>query len=386
VTTVGKSDATPIPRPELVIGWMIAADVRDSAILATYTRAKEQLIEQLSGQFPMFSWRLETFIRRNFSPRGALDALELLEAGASEKLRHRWDYALVIVPNELEAKQRIAPLGIPSSALEVAVLSSAYLGEGEALSEKIAALSQHLLGHLFTLQKRKHGPMETPTPETLQLEPYPEEQAETIEDLLYDVADARLEEMSSRWSSFGFYIRSFFSDPWNILRSIWGYRPWRFPLYLGRLTATVVASLLFLLLTAETWEAGANTQPLWLCVGTVMAIALASTFIFLGQNLNQVGRGHGWSEQLARSRLVIFGTLLSGMIFLWAIMFSSLYALSLALPVDVVAGWAGYEAETLPRLRYVGFMAVVGMLAAALGGNLEDEDTIKAQFFFDEEV
>ena len=365
---------------------MIAADIRDSSVLASYNRAKEQLREQLSEQFPMFSWQLETFIRRNFSPRGALDALDLLEAGASEKLRHRWDYALIIVPNELEARQRIAPLGIPSSALEVAVLSSAYLGEGENLSEKTAALAQHLLGHLFTLEKRRHGPMGTPTPETLKLEPFTEEQVETIEDMLHDVADARLEEMSSRWTLPGFYLRSFFSDPWNILRSIWGYRPWRFPLYLGRLTATVVASLLFLLLTAESWEAGAHMRVLWLCTGTVMAIGLASTFIFLGQNLNQVGRGHGWSEQLARSRLVIFGTLLSGMIFLWAIMFLSLYALSLTLPVDVVAGWAGFEAETLPRLRYVGFMAVVGMLAAALGGNLEDEDTIKAQFFFDEEV
>lgn len=386
MTNVASSKASAKVRPALVIGWMIAADVRDAQLLDTYAHAKERLYEYLSGQFPAFSWCLETTARRNFSPRGALDALELLEAGASEKLRRRWDYALVIVPNELEARQRIAPLGVPSSALEVAVLSSAYLGDGERLSERIAALAQHVLGHLFTLEKRSHGPMGTPTPETRQLARFPPEQEKIIEDVLQDVADARLEEMSRRWTLPGFYLRSFLSDPWNILKRIWGYRPWRFPLYLGRLTAAVVASLLFLLLTAESWEAGAHMRILWLCVGTVLAIGLASTFIFLGQNLNQVGRGHGWSEQLARSRLVIFGTLLSDMIFLWAIMFLSLYALSLTLLVDVVAGWARFEAGELPRLRYVGFMAVVGMLAAALGRNLEDEDTIKAQFFFDEAV
>lgn len=384
--------SSPIPpptaraaNPELVIGWMVAADVRSPDLIRTYELARAKLGAHLREQFPMFDWQLRALTRRNFSPRGALDTLELLETGAEEKLRQRWDYALVIVPNELEARARIAPLGVPSSALEVAVLSSSHLGS-DNLDERVAALAQHLLGHLFTLERRGEGPMGPLEPEALKLETFPDDQAETVVDVLQDVTDMRLEEISSGWNSLSFYLRSFSSDPWNILKSIWGYRPWRIPLFLGRLTAAVVASLLFLLLTAESWEAGAQMRTLWLVVGSVTTILMASLFVFFGQNLNRVGRGHGWSEQLARSQLVIFGTLLTGMICLWAIMFGSLYGLSLALPADVVAGWAGFEAATLPRVRYVAFMALIGMLAAALGGNLEEENTIKALFFFDEEV
>ena len=374
--------------PQLVVGWVVAADVRDAALISAFEEARETLKAQLENQFPAFDWHFPSITRRNSSPRGVLDALDLLETGVAEKLRHRWDYAVVIVPNELETRQRIAPLGVPSSALEVAVLSTARLGDKETLAERVAALAQHLLGHLFTLETRDEGegPMQPPVPEQLKLEPFPADQAETIEDVLSDVADARLEEMQTSWNYFTFYLRSFSSDPWNILRSIWGYRPWRFPLYLGRLTAAVVASLLFLLLTAESWEAGAQMRTVWLVWGTVLAIVASSLFIFFGQNLNQVGRGSGWSEQLARSRIVIFGTLLSGMVCLWVIMFALLYVLASALPGGVTSGWAGLTPETFPYIRYVSFMALVGMLAAALGGNLEEEDEIKAQFFVDEEV
>ena len=82
----------------------------------------------------------------------------------------------------------------------------------------------------------------------------------------------------------------------------------------------------------------------------------------------------------------VFGTLLAGMVFLWAVMFGVILLASYFLPAEVVSGWAGVETGALPRLRYGVFLATIGMLAAALGGNLEEEDAIKAELFFDEEV
>ncbi len=376
-------------KPKIAIGWILASKLTDTALAERYEEASEKLLNYLQTQFPSFDWQLEPVERRAFPGAGVLKPLPLLELGAEEKLYHQWDYALVVVPNDLEPRQRISTLGIPSSALEVAVLSSARLGPHDALSERLAALALHLLGHLFTLGYAEEGPMRPPGEvERLTLEPFPKAQAEIAQNDLRDVADARLEETGTRWNVVTFYFRAFFSDPSSIVRSVWGYEPWKMPLYLGRLTATVIVSLLFLLLTAESWEAGTNVQLAWLAAGSSVAIIASSLFIFYGQNLEQLGHGpgRGWSEQLARSRIVLFGTLFLGMISLWLVLFALLWMVSYALPLSVVAGWSGFEPADLPRLNYVMFMASIGILAAALGGNLEEEGEIKAALFFDEEV
>lgn len=376
-------------QPKIAIGWILASKLTDATLAERYDEAAERLLDYLQAQFPSFNWQLEKIERRAFPAAGLLKPLPLLELGAEEKLHHQWDFCLVVVPNDLEPRQRISTLGIPSSALEVAVLSSARLGPHDALPERLATLALHLLGHLFTLEYAEEGPMRPPNEvERLTLKPFPKEQAETAQDALQDVADARLEETGTRWNVVTFYFRAFFSDPSSILRSIWGYAPWKIPLYLGRLTATVIVSLLFLLLTAESWEAGTNLKLTWLTLGSGVAIVASSLFIFYGQNLEQLGHGpgRGWSEQLARSRIVLFGTLFVGMISLWFVLFVLLWIASYALPLGVVAGWSGFEPADLPRTNYVMFMASIGILAAALGGNLEEEGEIKAALFFDEEV
>ena len=376
-------------KPKIAIGWILASKLADTALAERYNEASEKLLEHLQAQFPSFDWQLERVECRAFPAAGLLKPLPLLELGAEEKLHRQWDFCIVVVPNDLEPRQRISTLGIPSSALEVAVLSSARLGPHDLLPERLAALALHLLGHLFTLEYANEGPMRPPNEVAqLTLEPFPKEQAEIAQDALRDVADARLEETNTRWNVVTFYFRAFFSDPSSIVRSVWGYEPWKMPLYLGRLTATVIVSLLFLLLTAESWEAGTNLGLGWLAAGSGVAVIASSLFIFYGQNLEQLGHGpsSGWSEQLARSRIVLFGTLFLGMISLWFVLFVLLWVVSYALPLGVVAGWSGFEPANLPRLNYVIFMASIGILAAALGGNLEDEGEIKAALFFDEEV
>jgi hypothetical protein len=36
--------------------------------------------------------------------------------------------------------------------------------------------------------------------------------------------------------------------------------------------------------------------------------------------------------------------------------------------------------------RYAAFLAIIGVAAGALGGNLEDADTLKTELYFDEET
>ncbi|MDZ7706132.1 MAG: hypothetical protein U5L04_16805 [Trueperaceae bacterium] len=373
-------------KPDVVIGWVLAADVRDAGLLEVYEQTRQRLQALLREQFPDFAWRLEPLERRTFTTRGTLKPLDLLELGVEEKLHRRWDFALVVVPNELAPRKRIFAMGVPSSALEVAVLSSARMEHDAALSERLTALALHLLGHLFGLEHTGAGPMTPPDIEGLEPTPFSADQQSLVHNRLDDIADPRLEELHTRWNAPIFYWRSFWNDPKSIAKSVWNYGPWRIPLYLGRMTAAVIASLLVLLLTAETWEAGSNVATPDLVFGVTLSIIIATLFVFFGQHLDQVGRGRGWSEQLARSRIVILGTLLIGMVFLWVVLFVLLLLVSFALPTEVTTGWAGAVPGELPRLRYVSFMSSIGILAAALGGNLEEEDTIKAELFFDEET
>ncbi len=380
-------EGTPAGPARLVVGWVLAADVTDPVLLRAYREGRDRLLELLSSWFPEFAWEMPFVERRVHPPSGALDPLELLELGAEEKLARHWDYVLVLVPNELTPRHRVAAVGVPSSALEAAVLSTARLGNGAPLADRVAALALHLLGHLFGLGHAESGPMRPfEEPAEASLEPYPPEQRETVVENLREVTDARLEEQRARWAALTFYWRAFWSDPRGIVRDILGVRPWNMPLYLGRLTAAAAVSLVYLLLTAESWEVGAHLGRAWLLAAPAASVLVATVFLFWGQNLSQVGREHGWREQLARTRIVLFGTLVLGLASLWFVLFAVSWAVAAALPLDVFAGWAGVPPERLSIPGYAAFMATIGVLAAALGGNLEEEAEIKAELLFDEET
>ncbi len=374
-------------RARLVAGWVLGADLRDSELLSAYTTARQRVLEALSHQFPAYDWEMPWVERRVNPPRGALDPLPLLELGAEEKLHRHWDYAVVLVPNELRPRRRIAVVGVPSSALETAVASTARLGSGEALAERLAALVLHLLGHLFGLEHTAEGPMRPfEEPEEMRVEPFPPEQLEAIRRQLEESTDPRLEEQGRRWGRVAFYWRAFWADPRGIVRDVLGYRPWRMPFALGRLTAAAAISLVYLLLASEPWEVGTSLDLRWLTVGPAAAVLLATVFVFRGQNLGQVGREHGWREQLARTRIVLFGTLLLGLASLWIVLFLVSWGMASVLPRGVFSGWAHTDPDHLRVAAYAAFMATIGVLAASLGGNLEEEDEIKAELLFDEET
>lgn len=374
--------------PLVQIGWLLAADVWNREILQAHENACQTLQAVLKKQFPQFKWEITFRHRHRVAPRGAIDPLPLLEMGVQEKLLNNWDYALVVVTNELRARERVHTIAIPSSALETAVLSSASLGPIEDLGERLTALALHELGHVWGLEHVESGPMRAPEhPEHLQISEFPTEQREAAIVRLHDVADKRLEEQKRQWRRLPFYWRAFWAEPKGILTDVVGYHPWWLPFQMGRLTAATAVSLVFLLLAAESWEAGVNATLTVLTAGTLTAVVVATLFIFRGQNLGQISREVGWREQLARTYIVTFATLLAGMFALWFVLFLGSYAAGLLMPDRVLLGWTGREAVTHDMLlRQAAFMAIIGVLAGALGGNLEDEDDLKAKLFYDEET
>ncbi|MAT99679.1 MAG: hypothetical protein CL608_21265 [Anaerolineaceae bacterium] len=372
------------------LGWVLAADTNKKEVLTVSENVCHKLKQTLAQQFPQFRWQIDFVHRHRFAPKGSLNPLPLLELGVQEKIAQHWDYVIVAVPNALRARDRVHTIGIPSSALETAVLSTASLNrrDPDKLTEQMIMLSLHLLGHVWGIEHCDEGPMIPPeTPEKLQYAPFPAFQQEIIVDRLEEVADQRLEEQSQQWNSVIFYWRAFWADPKSILIDIVGYAPWLLPFRMARLTAATAVSLLILLLTAEAWEMGVNLPPSRLIFGTVSAILIATGFIFAGKNLGQISRDVGWREQLTRTRLVVVGTILFGMVSLWLILFLFSLMVGWLLPGEVLSRWVQMNSvDRLMLFRHAAFMAMLGVLAGALGGNLEEDVAIKARLFFDEET
>ncbi|MEM8530951.1 MAG: hypothetical protein AAGF95_08920 [Chloroflexota bacterium] len=373
-------------KPLMSIGWIVATDERDEAVLAIYRQACQTLQQTLEGQFPQFRWEMPFICDRRHAKFGALEPLPLLELGVQEKLSHHWDYALVLVSNELVPRYRTTILGVPSSALEVAIMSSARLAT-ERQAEQLAALALHMLGHVWGLEHDSLGPMVVPGEvDSLCLAPFSAQQQTEIVERLEEVADARLEEQPHRLGRFAFYWRTFWADPRGIVEDIWGYAPWKMPLQMERLTAAAAVSILVLLLAAEAWEVGVNVSLISLLLGVGVATIGSTFFLFFGQHLGDIARHVGWREQLVRTRIVVFSTLLLGMGALWLMLFLFSFIATLYIPQFVLSRWVDVPIDIFALLRYAAFLATVGVIAGALGGNLEEEDEIKATLFYDEET
>lgn len=375
-------------KPLVQIGWVLAVDSANSELQSLVTTIGQQIIAQLRQQLPAFTWQLHPQQRRRFAERGQLDPLPLLELGVQEKLRHGWDYAFVVVPNELLARNRPRTIGVPSSALETMVLSLAPFINLTDSAEKATQLALHLFGHVQGLNHAADTPMQPPEipHEMVGVVPFSADQITFITDRLHDVADNRIEESIHHHSRLTFYWHTFRADPISIIEDLWQYRPWRLPLRMGRLTAATTVTIVILLMAAEAWEVGTNFDPLLLLIGTIGAIFTATSFVFVGQNLGEVSRGMDMREQLTRTRILVYTTLLLGITALWLVLFGVSFLAGLALPRDVLAGWSQDSNLGLLQIaRQAAFMALLGVLAGALGGNLEDEDELKAELFFDEE-
>jgi hypothetical protein len=353
-------------------------------LINAYTCARRQVKHLLSEQF---RWEMPFVKEPRFAPHGALDPLALLELGVHEKLSRRWDYALVIVPNDLVPRDRLFALGVPSSALEVAVLSSACLGAAAQLAQRLAALALHLLGHLWGLDHAKHGSMRPPTDEhDLHLVPFPDQQRTAFASRFAEASNTRLEEQARRWGRMSFYWNTLLIAPRELLDDVWDYAPWKLPLRMGRLTAAAAVSTVFLLLDSGAWAVGINAPVLNLILSGLLSVLGATLFVFWGQQLGQLSRSAGWREQAIRTRIVVFCTLLVGMTALWVTIFAVSWLAAFWVPHAVLAEWTETMPTPLVLARHAAFMALLGVLASAFGGNLEEETEIKADLFFDEET
>ncbi len=372
------------------IGLVVEAG--DSQVESWAEWLSEELARGLAADFPGFEWRFLVLRRHDFPRALPKDPLLLLEFGSDVKIEYNLDFVLVLTSYPLKARFEQGINGVPSNLLETGVVTVAKIMEnrdpGQA-RDAVLALSRHVLGHLWGLDHDDHTVMKPRKFWTGQgpVEWGPEEKRQ-IEKYLKEVADPRLEETTrasrSKWR---FYLQVLAREKSAIARDIFLFRSWLMMLHLGRFIAATAVSVIFLFLSAEAWEMGAAIQSVWLDFVLAGVILAATLSLYYGQNLQGIASSDRMMEQAVRSRIVLFGTLAVGMFAFWVTLVILSTGIIYLFPDTVLLGWAGLKAGTdLPVFHYAKLMATFGILASAVGGNLEEEQDIKAVLVYTEET
>ena len=187
-------------------------------------------------------------------------------------------------------------------------------------------------------------------------------------------------------SKYYFYLQVLLQDSWALIKDIFSSRSLLMMFHLGRFTAATAVSVIFLFLSAEAWEIGAAMQTSWLDILLIAVILIATLSLYFGQNLQNLARSDKMMEQAVRSRIELFGTLLVGMLIFWVNLFFVSCVIIYFLPHKVLINWAGIGVDHIPVIHYAKLMATFGILASAVGGNLEEENDIKAVLLYTEET
>lgn len=376
--------------PQITIGCLLDAS-EESRVRQQVEGLLKTLAQSLQQDFPEFSWSLRLILRRDFPRSLPMDPLVLLEYGSDIKIEYSLDFLLVLTSLPLKARFAQTVNAVPSNLLETGVISLARLLENmdaADMERALPALCRHVLGHFWGLDHDDHSVMR---PRELwageELLDWSRQEKEEIRLYLQDIADPRLEETSvAATTVWRFYAQVLRREGLAIARDILLFRSWLMVLHLGRFTAATAVSITFLFLSAEAWELGAAIRSSWLDLILVSVLLVATLSLYFGQNLQGVGRADRMMEQAVRSRIVLFGTLLVGMVSFWINLFVISLGIIYLLPDRVLIGWAGLADQPLPMLHFAKLMATFGILASSLGGNLEEEHDLKAVLVYSEET
>ncbi len=380
---------TKIDTPSVVnIGLIVDADNYVSQKWTSFLI--ENLDNEFSRRFPCFSWEFSIVERQDFPKNAPVDPLFLLEYGADIKIEYGFDYVLLVTTLPLLSRFEQGINGVPSNLLEAAVVSLSKILElpNENLQRKaFLSLTKHCLGHLWGLDHSANTVMKPRKFWTGQPPlDWDKKEEEQIKQNLKEIADPRIEERGGIKSKWRFYVKMLQEEGLSILKDVLVVRSALMMFHLGRSTAATAVSIIFLFLSAEAWEIGSAMDSAWLDFALVFVIICATLSFYFGQNLQSISRSDKLKEQAVRSRLVLLGTIFMGMFSFWINLFVISYIVINILPQGVLAEWAGIHGKPIPDLHFSKLMATFGLMASAIGGNLEKEQDIKALLIYTEET
>ena len=402
------------------MGW-VPVGAFDEADRRATTRAHRRMSTYLRETFSEFDWQFPTAARRDLEaaarpPDARAEPVALIDHGVTERDARHWDFALVVTPADLRSYFTSYALGVPSQAVQGAVLSTARLDpeappavpddrsspddaeRHDVLGRRLYALAMHLFGHLGGLDHAGDAADFMFAPQTVtdldEMRGYDYEAREQLRAELRDVADVRLEETGQyRHRQVLFYLRAAWQQRSDILDAVVETRPWAFPLRFSRLTTAAVSTQVVLLTTAEAWELGMS-QPLGgVVLLSIGALGATSAYLLERQHLLDRRRAPRLSEQRVKTAASVTTAVGLGMATTYALLFVVTLALSLAFFSDaLVEGWAasvttdGAAPGWGHYLSLAGFVAALGLAIGALGASFEEQDYFRHVAFADEET
>jgi hypothetical protein len=337
-----------------------------------------------------------------------VEPVALFEYSLSERDLQRWDFALVITNADLVTQYKPYAFAALSRSLEVSLVSTFRIDPGSedpetpsseriaAMSRRIKALVLHGLGHLGGLG---HSPgKEDPMRDFKQIGDldtvggFDQVQQEQLRTSLAEVADQRLEEEESfeRSRALSFYLYALWLNRRELFGAVREARPWEFPLRLSRLSAGALASILILLLTAETWHLGIH-QPFSTLIPLMFATVLFTTlYVAHRQRLLLGWHNRIRSEQSAVTSAAALLIVLCGML----VSFCGLFAVVLLVVTtvfqpEVVQSWVETPSKEIAFSQYVAlaaFVSCIAILIGALGATFEEHFYFRHITLVDEEV
>jgi hypothetical protein len=383
-----------------------------------FTLSERRLLQEVEARFkstldkrlPQFDWRLSISRRRDIGERGREESTELLRQATEERDLYRWDFAIVLINEELLAHYRAFALAVLSRPLDCAVVSTARLipdeeGPGFAhdqpdesvIVQRIATILLRCVAHLGGLRTSRDPNSllfqpTSPADLSQMTEMTTQELAELVDNLT-EVADLRLEESSrEKVSAWRFLLRASVINREQILETIVAARPWQFPQRLSRLTTAAVSTVAVLLMSAESWDLGLSQSWTSLALISLFILVLTTVFISVRQHLLLSRSSHN-REQIAVTRVSAIGIVLSGMAVTWICMFAlALSAISLLFSPELIAQWAasqpaaGHAIGSGSTLKMATFCASLGLLIGSLGASFEEQTHFQHVIFVDEEL
>ena len=353
-------------------------------------KVRNTLLNDLQKSFKNFNWIVELIERKDFPEINPPDPIILLDYGSSLKLEYNLDFSIVITSDPLKPRFSQFVNAVPSNFLESAVVSFSRILENEEENQisSMVNLIKHNLGHLWGLDHSENSVMK---PFAMWNEnrilDWNEEEKKHINQYLNEIADPRLEETTygAKLTRFLFYLKFLKKEGMSILKDIIFLKSFLTVVHLSKFIATIIISTIFLFLTGEFWELGASINSGIVNFSIILVLFLTTFSLYFGHNLHRVARFDRLKEQAVRSKLIIFGTLFTGITAIWLIVFVICIFIIFIFPEKVLLHWAGLN-NHLPVLHFAKIISTFGILMSAFGGNLEEEDDLKAILFYTEET
>lgn len=336
--------------PPVVVVGLVAAPGAAAALAASLCG---ELAAELSAQHPEVAWEVRS-VEDGLVRPPAEDA-ELVGATRDRLLREDWDLALCLTDVPLQRDRRPV-VGHASPVHGVAVLSLPALG---AVNRRRRAL-QTAIGLVHALAGDG--------------EPDDADDRAAIGRRLRQLAVDPAESADG----VRFAARVLTGNLSMLVGMVRANRPWRLAVRLSRALTAAIAAGVFALITPDIWRLADVFGSVRLSVVAVGSVAATALTLVVGAQLWERARSRRVRKQVVLFNLATLGTVVIGVLSLYAALFVLALLGALLLVVDPLYSEAlGHPAGLSDHLELAWLISSLATVGGALGAGLESDESVR---------